>query len=463
VKIIKKISVVFILLLLIHPFSVELQANNKKPRYIIVIVADSLRPDHMGCYGYSRITTPFIDQKSKEALVFDNAFSTGSNTKAAISSLFCGLYVFQHKVANFGRAGDFFICDSLPDNILTVTEALKNNGVKTFGLYSLGILDSEYGHAQGFDEYIKIDEKEFLGILKEKLKNNKNDRLFFYLHFESPHVPYAPSAEIIQEFDILNNENLKGYPYDKKMPLSNAQTKDYKAHQNVGQCMLAYDREIFWIDKQFKEIWEFLEEEKVLQDSLLIFLADHGEEFLEHGRMGHGGPRLFDEIIRIPLIIWNLKQAEPKRIDRAVSIIDLYPTILVSVGCNMKNFKNNFRLYGKDLFKTDKIPPDRGVIAEFPDENADGEFLNLGKIIFRTKDKKIYLDNDFGNMAYYKITDNREMKQEDDREFAKEKKGFLAMLSRIKYAYSKERRPMAKKSKYDGKELEHLKSLGYLQ
>lgn len=436
------------------------------------MLADSLRPDHMGCYGYDKITTPFIDEKSKQALIFENAFTTGDWTRTIIPSLFTGLYVFQHKVIRFktikedddlGGAFDegTLIYDPLPENMVTLAEALKEYGFKTFGLHPFFfVIDSVLGFAQGFDKYIQTDQTEFVKIFKQVFKENKGDNIFFYFHFESPHGPYINFYDVSEEFESLNMEKLKLYPYDEGIPPGYVASLDM--YDNIGQCMLGYDKEIYWIDRQFKQLWEFLENEDALEDSLIILLSDHGEAFGEHFEMGHG-KRLYDEIIHIPLVIWNFRYKNPKRIDKVVSIIDLYPTILKSVGYSMKHLNRGFKPCGRDIFKINKIPKDRGVIAEFPNKDEQENLLDLGLITYRTKDRKIYLSNNENNISFYKIIDGKEVRCKDSGEFKQEKQDFLNLLEKIKVSYFELQRPKQQTTVIDQERSERLRSLGYLQ
>jgi len=466
------ISIFFISILIIFTpiLFFKLHLINNKPKYIIMVLADSLRPDHMGCYGYDKITTPFIDEKSKEALVFKSAFTTGSWTRSAIPSLFTGLYVFQHKISRFDKEetidenkGNFkkkiFIYEALPDNILTFVEILKNYGYKCYALYNFEIIDD---FMQKFDKYINVGEDKFIKIFKKLFNDNKNENIFFYLHFISPHSPYINFYEISEEFESLNKKNIKNYPYDIKIPFPYSEEEAFKMYKNVGECMLGYDKEIFWVDKQFKKLWNFLEEEKVLKNSLIIFLADHGEEFAEYGGMSHSGHRLFDEIIHIPLIIWSFKYKGSNHVDRVVSIIDLFPTILASIGYDINKLKKDFKYFGINLLKINRIPENRGVIAEVPRIDAEGNFHDLGLIIYRTKNKKIYLDGDEKNMSYYKVINNKEIKCENENEFQNEKISFLNILQKVRYSYIKGIKPNIKKSTIVSRSLDRLKSLGYL-
>lgn len=484
-KMIKKRLVSFVVILIILTFAalflfLKSKPTNNKPKYIIIVLADALRPDHMGCYGYDKITTPFIDEQSKQALIFKNAFTAGGWTRPAVSSLFTGLYVFQHKVIRFemknknGEADDNFekqtvICDTLSENIVTLAEALKKNRFKTLGLHNNFSIDKTFGFARGFDKYIRTSEDEFIKIFKIFFKNNKTDRLFFYIHFDSPHKPYRlppfdyRAQEIAGQFESLNAGRIEHYPYNKDIPPPYATQSGLDIYKNIGECMFDYDKKIFWVDRQFKKLWEFLKYEGALKDSLIIFLADHGEEFGEHAGMAHGNG-LYDEILRIPLIIWNFKYENSRQIDRVVSVIDLYPTILSAVNCNPKYLNREFQHYGRNLLEVDKIPENRGVIAETPNILYPQEgFTHLGLITYRTKDKKIYLDNSEKNISYYKIIDCREIICKDDSEFREEKGAFVNILEKIKYAYLKYEKTMSQKQKVDQKELEKLKSLGYLQ
>jgi arylsulfatase A-like enzyme len=457
-----------------------MHAQNSKPRYIIIVVADSLRPDHMGCYGYDKITTPSIDEKSKDALIFKNAFTTGDWTRPAVSSLFTGLYVFQHKVIRFELEKgsedneDSFekqtmICDIVSENAVTLAESLKERGFKTLGLNNSFSIDKMFGFARGFDKYIRTTEDEFIKIFQTFFKDNKTDQLFCYIHFDSPHKPYrlppfdCRAQEIAGQFESLNEAKIRDYPYDKIIPADCAKESGLDIYKNIGECMLDYDKKIFWVDRQFKKLWDFLEQEGALEDSLLVFLADHGEGFGEHGGMAHGNG-LHEETIHIPLIIWNFKYMNSGQIDRVVSVIDLYPTILSSLNCSADHLNREFKYYGRSLLEADKIPEDRGIIVEMPNILYPQEgFTHLGVIIYRTGDKKIYLDNSEKNVSFYKIIDGYEILCQDDSEFKEEKEAFATILEKIKSAYLEYEKTMSHKEKVAQKEVEKLRALGYLQ
>ncbi|MFC2062024.1 sulfatase, partial [Elusimicrobiota bacterium] len=300
----KRLSISFVILIII--FGVIYFINfPTAPKYIIILVPDSLRPDHMSCYGYDKLTTPFIDSKVKNGLLFKNAYSSGNWTTPAISSLFTGLYSFQHKTSEVWIPpyvkDNKIISDILPDQLLTLAEVLKEYGYQNYCLYNNYSIHSAFGFDQGFDNYIDINDmlivKTFINIF-----NHHPGKKFFYIHFTSPHSPYTElDNSIAREFENINSNILSKYPFKKRVILPTKNQPYGKTNKNLGDFLLGYDKEIYWIDRQFKQIWEFLENKDALDDSLIILLADHGEQFMEHGKMGHVDGNLWEEVIHIPL------------------------------------------------------------------------------------------------------------------------------------------------------------------
>jgi len=305
---------------------------------VIIILIDALRFDHLGCYGYARPTSPAIDAFAKESLLFTQAISQSSYTKPAIASLFTSLYPSQHNVFRNTRhdAQGNFISDVLDDSLKTMAEYLRDAGFNTVGFLKQAQLRNYMGFAQGFHFY-----NPDMGTAPEInrgffrwLPLNKHRKFFAYLHYLDVHAPYVPSPQyrdmFFGAFDTAANfpeqvkdwQKFKNAVTDGNLSLTQADAEQLKA---------LYDAEIRAFDDDLAALFNRLKEEGVYDNSLIIITADHGDEFLEHGSVDHAHT-LYDELLRVPLIIRFPKGEYRGVIDYQVQTIDLLPTVLEFLG-----------------------------------------------------------------------------------------------------------------------------------
>lgn len=312
-----------------------------KPRpNIVVIVIDTLRPDRLGAYGNGRGLTPFLDSLAARAVVFRNAYAQTSWTNASIASLFTSRYQSQHHVTSFQAP--------LSDHEQTIGEILKGNGYATGGFVANILLLGRLGFAQGFDEYKALTrtEKDFLGrdmYIKERAGRINSEALrwldqrqpgaaqpgpvFLYLHYMEPHNPYDPPAAILQR--ILAGRPIPDIPaINDRMRLPNFGTF---ADDFVRDVQDLYDAEVSSIDADLRVLFDELGRRKILDNAIVIITADHGEEFREHGLMGHH-QTLFEEVVRVPLMMLVPGRTQRHDVTALVSLVDVAPTILDLLG-----------------------------------------------------------------------------------------------------------------------------------
>ncbi len=296
---------------------------SRKPN-IVLIVVETLRADHVGCYGYNRNTTPFIDKSAGEnGIIFNNFFSVAPWTNPAVASLFTGFYpqsVFaplQHKQA---------IRQTLPEESDTIAEIMNKSGYYTIGLIDHPGINSKLKYNQGFAEFIQlqnihhghrwqgIPKKDLMNLISKKLKKSNNKPKFIYLHLLYPHLPYEPFPEF---------KNMFGQRH-----------QDIRETEKQGMINM-YDAEIRYTDEVIKEIYKMLKNYKLLNNTWLIITADHGEGFWEHGLYEHGNS-LYNELLKIPLIIYPAggRNNKPREINHFLSNIDIFPTMLDIAGIN---------------------------------------------------------------------------------------------------------------------------------
>jgi arylsulfatase A-like enzyme len=311
---------------------------------VILIVVDALRPDHLGCYGYPRNTSPNTDKVAEESIIFSNAFSQATFTLASFRSFFTSLY--PSEIYNFSLGSkNYSELSSLYTSRLNLAEVLKQNDYVTLGFANDPYASSLYGFNKGFDFF---DEKgafdgKYAGIesvnerVIEKLKEIREKKFFLLIHYMDVHCPYTPPERYLKMYDFSNSTlNLTGkcgWPDFNSMNLTEEDTK---------KIIAAYDGGIRYTDEEMSKLLTALDSLSLLNNTIIIITADHGEELKDHGLIGHGHS-VYDELIHVPLII-KIPGAENKVVDDQVELIDIFPTVLDILGISIPN-----QLEGKSL------------------------------------------------------------------------------------------------------------------
>ncbi len=290
--------------------------KSKKPN-VIFLMLDTLRADHLGVYGYERNTSPNIDQFAKENLFFKNAITAVPWTPPSVAGMWSGLYPKSH---NFmppnSREEATTNVSKLSESVLTLPEILKAQGYQTHAISTNPWITDTFGFNQGYDkfEYLEREQADVLtesGIKAIEQMTSKEDPFFLYLHYLDPHEPYTPPDKYARVF----KGPLKANDYDAEM------------QRKIG----LYDGEIAFMDEWLGKFFAYLKEKKLYEDSIIVIVGDHGEQFMEHGNISHGN-ELFNPELHIPMIIKTGKNIQQRVVDYAVSNIDLFPTILELVG-----------------------------------------------------------------------------------------------------------------------------------
>lgn len=310
-------------------------AEGSAPRNVILICLDTVRADHLGCYGYTRhATTPAIDALADRSLVFTRASATAGWTKPSVPSFLTGTFPMQHGVYE-GSAHDAAGArsDVLPEASLTLAEAFRQAGYQTAAFVKNAQLRKGLGFEQGFDLYRDEagDAQQIRWRARDFLDEYTGERPFFlYLHFLDAHWPYPvpeeyatlfTEAESIELFRTKDWSALRDRINDGEIELS-AEQRD--------ALIALYDGSLRYIDDQLSLLFLDLDRRGLADDTVVCIIADHGEEFLEHGRIGHGHG-LFENLLHVPWILHS-PGAEPQRVDSPVSLVDLFPTLLHAAG-----------------------------------------------------------------------------------------------------------------------------------
>ncbi|MCH8004174.1 MAG: sulfatase-like hydrolase/transferase [Nanoarchaeota archaeon] len=325
---------------------------------IILISITSTRADHLSLYGYHLNTSPNIDRLAKDAVVFDNAISASSSRQPSQASIFTGNYPSSQEFINKNW--------ELDDREITLAEILRANGYNTVGYVGGGLLKAKYGFGQGFDTY--NDRLAFFDIVysfhrfsfwetanllfptyyrfllnwdgEEKaeevnrgaykwLDKNKDYPFFMYLYYKDPHTAYRVQGQFT---NINGSDPYQNYTPDEfNLVLGSYIKKEHNSSNFVNSILKFYDNEIFYVDYHIGKLLDKLDELGIKDNTMIIIIGLHGQEFFEHGRFGHEY-LLYNEVIHIPLIIYYPKELEAKRIETPVSTTDIFPTILDILG-----------------------------------------------------------------------------------------------------------------------------------
>lgn len=320
---------------------------------IILIILDSVRSDHLSCYGYQRDTSPAIDKLASEGILFEQAISQSNWSLPSHCSIFTSRYVPIHGINSVER--------KLADSELTLAEILKIYDYKTAGFTGGFWLDSIFNIGQGFDIY--HDEKPFsklkdtIPLAISWLEENKEDRFFLLIQGFDGHSPFNlpesyeemyadPDYNGIFKTMVLDHrigDRLFGYTffldyeYTKKVKITDKDIEYIIAH---------YDASISYADKYIGEFLEKLDKLSLRDSTIVILTSYHGTSLFEHGiilRRLHGGGT--EDVIRVPLIIRHPGlNKRTGRIDTQVQHIDIMPTILDFLGIPV-----NHEAQGKSL------------------------------------------------------------------------------------------------------------------
>jgi len=431
---------------------------------VILISIDTLRADHLGCYGYHKNTTPNIDRFSKDSVLFKTCVAQAPSTLVSHASIFTSLIPSHH--------GAIFIKTAIPQEVVTIAEILKDYGYKTISYNSGGRVASEYGFDQGFDLYHssggrlskferilkRISKRIFFlyhsshGGLTKKVNfainwiNNNPDRKFFlFLHTYEVHHPYTPKKDYLDLFEKNYSGKLPKNISGKLLnEINNGEIKINKEDQE--HIINTYDAEIRSMDDGFLLLENFLREREIYDDTIIIFTSDHGEEFGEHGQMGRHSHSLYDELLLVPLIIKlpNSKYAS-KVVDEQVRSIDILPTLLDIL--DIRGLKTSEGVSLIDLVTGKTLDP------LFAVSQQDGKRKNRPTSI-RTKKWKLY-----GSKLF-----NLESDPLENNDVANENKAVKDFLRfKLNNILKQRKIPSTNKVKLDETTKEELKALGYIE
>lgn len=349
-------------------------------KHVILLSADALRADHLSCYGYNRETSPVLDRLAEQSTRFTDAYSVSSHTREAIPSLLTGKYPVDAIDSRYRLTTE------------SIGDILSDAGFTTGAFHSNPYVSRAYGFDQGFETF---DDDLYLGGNRwvalaqraiDKLRdrhyaraeeiNNRaltwldslNDEkpFFIWCHYMDTHGPYEPPTNFDPSFfEAPVERNNKSQLYRRAIDEPGTLTE--QDHQTLVNN---YDTEIAYLDREIGELLDELRDRELLADSLLIFTADHGDAFSEHGYYAHPR-RLDDELLHIPLLV-HTSESKRQIVNAPTSTLDIVATVRDATGSNHESA-------GHSLFRA----PD-SERAVFQHVRGEGGESHLRRFAMRT-------------------------------------------------------------------------------
>jgi len=300
-------------------------SNPKEQPNVLLFTIDSCRADRLGIYGYGKGTTPNLDEWAETGTVFTNAYSTSAWTAPGLVSILTGLYPPVHGVNNRDRMGSPQIL-SLPKLFKQAGYRVPNLNFFTFAPYyrnlGLGKVEREY--------FGRRAETPFLNWLQVNLDGEGRPPFFLWFHVTTVHQPYRASAEKLERIlqGVAPSQGIKAVMHGAIVP--SGSTTFQETDRPILNAL--YDEEVRRVDAFFGNVLNSLSEAGLLENTLIVLTADHGEELLDHGFVGHASTslkaKLYEEIVHVPLVIsWPGRVPQGKSDPRLASQLDILPTI----------------------------------------------------------------------------------------------------------------------------------------
>jgi len=324
---------------------------------VLLICIDTLRRDRLGCAGCELGLTPFIDNLAESGVFFPNAVAVSSWTKPSVASIMTGLHPLVHGANDWSSV--------LPEEASCLSTILKRNGYATFCVQTNPWLGAEHhGFETGYD-YFKylpyttrpgrtpdVKQRFFAdaaSVLKETLKAAKSicrsgRKWFGYLHFMDPHGPYVPPREFLDRVPLTDLDADAATPLEQ---IGTASGKVFPDKQLRNLWRRRYNASVLFTDAMICRLYRELHTRGFMKNTVVVICADHGEEFWEHGRSGHG-KTLYNEVLDVPLLITGADVPRGVVPDRCARHVDIVPTVLDLAGIDVEHPFDGVSLLRRD-------------------------------------------------------------------------------------------------------------------
>jgi arylsulfatase A-like enzyme len=294
---------------------------------VLFVILDAARAQEFSCYGYHRETTPEIDRIAREGVLFEDAATPAVYTLGAMSSVWTSQYPDRHH-------SEVSFSDRLPaDRVTLVNDVLTPRNVWTAGFVANAVAGKAFGFDRGFNAFVEVFREYgsgaggFRNVVPGTLEVHKAQRMFTYVHFREPHFPYDPPPPFDTRFGP-DGPIPKGARGDMKWITDVNQGRRTLSPAEREHLTRLYDGNLAFADQEVGALRKSLELMGLWDKTVVVIAADHGEELLEHGWIGHN-VHLYEESVHVPLIIRFPPGRGPAgtRIKGLVSLLDLAPTV----------------------------------------------------------------------------------------------------------------------------------------
>jgi len=330
-------------------------AFDEPKKNVLFVTVDTLRADHLGCYGYRRATSPRIDELAREGVRFEYAIAQWPKTTPSFASMWTSTYAHRNGVTDVRRRID--------DRLELLAETFQAEGYRTVGVVTNPNLTAAYNFHQGFDTFVDwtdlgASRAEAVSDFAVEWLETRDDTtpFFLWLHYIDPHTPYdapAPYGELFvgdpfyvgSERAPLSTERrdgLGGIPPTAFLPRG---ASVEEAIDRVDYYVAQYDAEIRYADEHVGRLLDALKKLGLEDDTIVVFTSDHGESLGDHGYYFEHGALPYDACLRVPLIVkipgWSVADSV---VDRPVELLDLAPTLV-----EFLQLRGSERMQGRSL------------------------------------------------------------------------------------------------------------------
>jgi arylsulfatase A-like enzyme len=447
-----------------------LYERQEKTTNVILISIDTLRADHLGCYGYERDTSPRIDRLAEDSVMFLNTYASSPWTLPSHVSLLTSLHGVHHQV--------YYDDESMDPSLVTLADMMRQDHFYCAAFTGGGFVSSVYGFSKGFGSYsddagspFRQDSAEHLfRLVSGWLDRQKGKDFFLFLHTYQTHNPYACpfpyKTMFLEEEAKWRHIDLKSHLGGNSGLFKSLSEED---HRNI---VALYDGEIRYTDEKLVgPLIQKLKDMGLYDQTLIVFTSDHGEEFYEHHGWGHGHS-LYDESLKVPLIIkFPDSRFKGRRINDIVSLVDIFPTVLEETGIDYSTRD----IDGQSLFPliTGKEKGDRTFLADIASNvlgshipqriarNRGREKLILSKQ-YSPEDLSFFVSPpyDLGPVELYDLALDPE-----ERQNIADERSQLAnqIIQNIDAIYKDVKKRKTRKLEMDEELKKQLKALGYIR
>lgn len=440
---------------------------SNKPNLILITI-DALRADHLGFMGYDKGVSPNIDNLAKESIVFKNAFSVGPNTFYSFPSILTSTYPLDYQGP-----------EEIKEPRVLISEVFQRQGFITAAFHSNPYLSDYFGYDKGWDVFKDINfsikssvsgrfKKRFnkllistfpkiffwIAYLKYRISGPKNTRVraplinqvvkdfilslkkenkpfFIWIHYLDIHTP----PPCYSEGKACSYSELMGdcvssaiRANGNKGALKRFIRKNFKKY--LAKTISLYDEAIKYLDKEIGSLLNFLKEQNIYQNSIICVTADHGDEFLEHGGVGHD-TQLYSEVLAVPLLIKSEESVSASKvIEYKVSLIDLAPTL-----CDLARVGKDPAFKGKSLFNGREY----FVFHQSASSKKESHHLNQRKVACQSINWKYIIDHGDGKEELYNLF--KDPKEQND--LSRSNLEVLSQMRKKVEEFEKENKPLS--------------------